>query len=74
MRYYQHAWPVTPKSYPIGHAATAITAMSEPICAVCLEEIGEEERRSRAGCVHVFHWECIRRHGSLRTLNLAYSL
>ena len=35
------------------------------ICAVCLEEILPEERRSRAGlntgCVHVFHWECIRR-------------
>ncbi|CAE8629874.1 unnamed protein product [Polarella glacialis] len=34
------------------------------ICAVCLDEIKPHERRSRAGrrtgCVHVFHWECIR--------------
>jgi len=34
------------------------------ICAVCLDEIHEGERRSRAGrqtgCKHVFHWECIK--------------
>ncbi|CAE7492214.1 unnamed protein product [Symbiodinium sp. CCMP2456] len=38
--------------------------MSEVTCAVCLEEILPSERRSQAapetGCVHTFHWECIR--------------
>ena len=35
------------------------------ICAVCLEEIMDSETRSRAGpttgCVHRFHWDCIRK-------------
>ena len=38
--------------------------IGQVICAVCLEEIQPSERRSQAapgtGCVHTFHWECIR--------------
>merc|ERR1719336_624702 len=34
------------------------------VCAVCLDEILDGEKRSRAGqqtgCKHVFHWECIK--------------
>lgn len=33
-------------------------------CVVCLDEVQPHERRSHAkhaGCVHVFHWDCIKR-------------
>ncbi|CAE7906829.1 ANK3, partial [Symbiodinium microadriaticum] len=39
-------------------------SVAQVTCAVCLEEILPSERRSQAGpetgCVHTFHWECIR--------------
>mmetsp|Transcript_77776 Transcript_77776/g.252006 ORF Transcript_77776/g.252006 Transcript_77776/m.252006 type:complete len:96 (-) Transcript_77776:1650-1937(-) len=42
------------------------------ICAVCLDEILEGEKRSRAGrhtgCKHVFHWDCIKQWFRVKAL------
>ena len=55
----QSLWAICQKQWAQEAATWQVT------CAVCLEEILASERRSQAapetGCVHTFHWECIRK-------------